>query len=51
MKRTNYFMPIDLHSKLKIYSKESGVPMSEIIRRAIDKYLSENYNGTRKQHN
>lgn len=47
MKRTNYFMPEELHSKLKSYSKESGIPMSEIIRRAIDKYLSGAFNGSR----
>lgn len=45
MKRTNYFVPTELHSRLKDYSIQSGVPMSEVMRRALEQYLKDITNG------
>ena len=41
MKRTNYYYPTQMIDRLKKVAKLIGLPVSEIIRRAIDKYLSE----------
>lgn len=48
MKRTNYYVPTELHSRLKSYSEQSGVPMSEVMRRALEQYLDE-YCDARKE--
>jgi predicted DNA-binding protein len=42
MKRTNYYMPKQMHDRVKALSDKTGVPMSEIIRRAIDEHLKLN---------
>jgi len=39
MKRTNFYFPQQMLRRLKITKKRCGLPVSEIIRRAIDKYL------------
>ena len=41
MKRTNYYYPDQMLNRLKKISAETGLPVSEIIRRAIDKLLEE----------
>ena len=41
MKRTNLFLPDVLRARIKKASKKLGdLPMAEIIRRAIDDYLT-----------
>ena len=39
MKRTSIFLREDQLKKLEDRSKETGAPISELIRRAIDAYL------------
>ena len=39
MKRTNFYFPEELLARLAAESKASGVPMSEIMRRALDAWL------------
>ena len=39
MKRTNFYFPEQMLARLKLASAESGVPVSEIIRRAVEKEL------------
>ncbi len=39
MKRTNYYYPPQQLARLKKLSKKTGVPVSELIRRAIEDYL------------
>jgi predicted DNA-binding protein len=39
MKRTNLFIPEQTLERLKALSDRMGLPMSELIRRAIDAYL------------
>lgn len=39
MKRTSLFMPEQMLEKLAALSKRSGVPVSELVRRAIDAFL------------
>jgi predicted DNA-binding protein len=41
MKRTALFLKDDQAKKLQPLSEKSGAPVSELIRRAIDKYLKE----------
>ncbi|MDE3023078.1 MAG: ribbon-helix-helix domain-containing protein [Pseudomonadota bacterium] len=41
MKRTNFYFPQSLLDRLKAAKEKTGVPVSEIIRRAVDKYLKE----------
>lgn len=41
MKRTNFYFPEQLLRRIKEASKILGLPMSEVIRRAIEKYLTE----------
>jgi predicted DNA-binding protein len=41
MKRTALFLKEDQVKKLQILSAKTGAPLSELIRRAIDKYLQE----------
>ena len=41
MKRHNYFLPEELVAELKAIAIETGVPMSELVRRAIQQYLIE----------
>lgn len=38
--KMNFFLEDEQIKRLKDYSKESGVPMSEAVRRSIDLYLS-----------
>jgi len=40
MKRTNVFLPEQLITRLKRVSEETGLPVSELIRRAIDAHLN-----------
>lgn len=39
MKRTNFYFPIQMLVRLKKASKRLGLPVSEIIRNAIEKHL------------
>ncbi len=39
MKRTNFYYPETMLARLKAASQKLGLPVSEIIRRAIDAYL------------
>jgi predicted DNA-binding protein len=39
MKRTNYFYPAAMLARLKAISRKTGLPVAELIRRAIDEYL------------
>jgi predicted DNA-binding protein len=39
MKRTALFLKDDQAKKLQVLSENTGAPVSELIRRAIDKYL------------
>ena len=39
MKRTNYYYPEPLLEALKALSKKTGLPVAELIRRAITEYL------------
>lgn len=41
MIRTNYFYPKQLLDRLRDAKKKTGIPVSELIRRAVDKFLSE----------
>lgn len=42
VKRTNFYYPEAMLSRLKALSQRVGLPVSELIRRAIDAYLKEN---------
>ena len=39
MKRHNFFLPEELVAELKAVAIETGVPMSELVRRAISTFL------------
>jgi predicted DNA-binding protein len=39
MKRTNYYYPVEMMKRLKKAAQVQGLPVSELIRRAIDAYL------------
>jgi len=39
MKRTNFYFPEQLLARLKIAKEKSGLPVSEIIRCAIEEFL------------
>jgi predicted DNA-binding protein len=41
MQRHNFFLPKELAEQLKELSERTGVPMSEIVRRALQAYLEE----------
>lgn len=41
MKRTNFFFPEQMLNRLKEAKLKTGIPVSEIIRRAVEKYLKE----------
>jgi predicted DNA-binding protein len=41
MKRTALFLKEEQLKKLQVLSDKTGAPVSELIRRAIDKYLHE----------
>jgi len=41
MKRTNFFFPEQMLERLKLASKKLGLPVSEIIRNAIEKHLKD----------
>lgn len=41
MKRTNFYFPEQMLERLKMASKQQGLPVSEIIRRAIEAFLKE----------
>jgi predicted DNA-binding protein len=41
MKRTNFFFPEQMLSRVRMASKMLGIPMSEFIRRAIESALKE----------
>ena len=42
MIRTNYFFPPSMIQRVKSLSEDKGIPMSELIRRAIEQMLKEN---------
>jgi metal-responsive CopG/Arc/MetJ family transcriptional regulator len=42
MIRTNYYFPRQMLDELKAASKKHGLPISEIIRRAITDWLARN---------
>lgn len=48
MKRHNFFLPEDLVASLKTIAENTGVPMSELIRRALSNWLVE-YNAKQKE--
>jgi predicted DNA-binding protein len=39
MKRTNFYFPPQMLTKLKAASKKTGLPVSELIRRAVEDLL------------
>jgi hypothetical protein len=41
MTRTNFYFPESLLERLKAAKDKTGVPVSEIMRRAVDAYLKE----------
>ncbi len=41
MKRTHVFLPLPVIGRLKALVKKTGLPVSELIRRAIDEYLEQ----------
>ena len=41
MKRTNYYFPKQMLAKLKAASKKTGLPVSELIRRAVEDFLKQ----------
>ena len=41
MKRTNFYFPEKMLDRLKKASQSTDLPVSELIRRAIDKMLAE----------
>lgn len=42
MKRYNFYLSEKQYNKLKELQKETGLSKSELIRRALDKFLDEN---------
>lgn len=48
MKRTNFYYPEPMLDALKVISGSTGVPVSEHIRSAVDKYLKGLENDKRK---
>jgi hypothetical protein len=42
MKRTNFYFPIPMLKRLRKASDKRGIPISEIIREAIEGWLSRN---------
>lgn len=40
MKRTNFFFPEQMLDRLKVAKDKLGIPVSELIRRAIEDYLN-----------
>ena len=40
MIRHNFFLPEDLATKLKAYTKQTGVPMSEVVRQALAAFFA-----------
>ena len=41
LKRTNFYFPITMLERLKSAKAKTGIPVSEIIRRAVDRILTE----------
>ena len=41
MKRHNFFLPEELVAELKAVAIETGVPMSELVRRALSTWLTD----------
>lgn len=39
IKRTNFFFPEEMLERLKAAKLQTGIPVSEIIRRAVEAYL------------
>lgn len=39
MKRTNFYFPQEYLDRLAAEAKRTGMPMSEILRRALDEWL------------
>jgi predicted DNA-binding protein len=39
LKRTNIWLRVDHQKKLRAISRETGAPVSALIRKAIDEYL------------
>jgi Arc/MetJ-type ribon-helix-helix transcriptional regulator len=39
MKRTHVFLPQPAISQLQALAKKTGLPVSELVRRAVDEYL------------
>lgn len=39
MRRTNFYFPDQMLERLKRASEQLGIPVSEIIRRAVEEYL------------
>ena len=43
MKRTNFHLPEPLIKQFKAISKKTGLPMAELVRRAMEYYAKELY--------
>jgi predicted DNA-binding protein len=41
LKRTNFYFPIEMLERLKSAKAKTEIPVSEIIRRAVDRILTE----------
>lgn len=41
MRRTNYYYPEQMMARVRMASERLGIPMSEVIRRAIEAHLKE----------
>jgi len=41
MTRTNFYFPESLLARLKAAKEKTGIPVSEIMRRAVEAYLKE----------
>ena len=40
MKRTNFYLPITLLTRLKDKARETGYSVSELVRQAIERFLT-----------
>lgn len=41
MKRTQIYLPLDLHKQAKRFAFESEISLSELIRRSLERYLKD----------
>lgn len=43
MKRTNFYFPTQMLEALKLESKKTGLPVSELLRKAVDQFLKKGH--------